>query len=78
MNWIKKETPEWKGEVANVTVCDYKTGETVGKAEVSREEWEQYMREMRGPQCVCRADVLSPNERVRLGLSDSQTIWMKE
>lgn len=57
---------------------DYKTGNAVGVAEMSQGEWEQYIREMQMPQQICRADVLCPEERVRLGLRDDQTVWMEE
>ena len=62
----------------NVTVNDYKSGNQIGVAEMTDGEWQQYIREMQMPQQICRADVLCPEERVRLGLRDDQTIWMEE
>ncbi len=61
-----------------VTISDYKTGDVVGKAEMTQGEWEQYIREARGPEMVVRADILAPEERIKLGLADGQSIFIEE
>lgn len=69
--------PKKQTKMSTMKVNDYKTGEILGKIELSDEQVAKYEANAQQPQGIIRAgDVMSAADLDRLNVKADQTIWL--